>query len=38
VDSPLVAAGDAIVIDSTGQPIKEVLQRIMTVVRERVGE
>ncbi len=36
-DSPLVAAGDAIVIDSTGQPIKEVLQRIMTAVRERVG-
>ncbi|MDX6383858.1 MAG: CMP/dCMP kinase, partial [Blastocatellia bacterium] len=38
VDSPLVAAGDAIVIDSTGQPINEVLQRILTVVRERVGE
>lgn len=38
VDSPLVAASDAIMIDSTGQPITEVLQRIMTVVRERVGK
>lgn len=37
VDSPLVAADDAVVIDSTGQPIKEVLERILTVVRERVG-
>jgi cytidylate kinase len=38
LDSPLVAAGDAIVIDSTGQSIEEVLQRIMNVVRERVGK
>jgi cytidylate kinase len=38
MDSPLVAAGDAIVIDSTGQPINEVLRRILTVVKERVGE
>src|SRR5437667_8591705 len=30
VDSPLVAAKDAIVIDSTGRPIEEVFQRMMT--------
>ena len=35
VDSPLVAAPDAIVIDSTGVPIGQVFQRMMTVVRER---
>jgi cytidylate kinase len=35
VDSPLVAASDAVVIDSTGQPIEKVFQRIMTIVRER---
>jgi cytidylate kinase len=34
VDSPLVAAEDAIVIDSTGQPISEVFERMMTIVRE----
>lgn len=34
VDSPLVAARDATIIDSTGQPIEEVFQRIMTIVRE----
>jgi cytidylate kinase len=33
IDSPLVAAEDAIVIDSTGQPIEEVFQRMMTFVR-----
>jgi cytidylate kinase len=33
IDSPLVAAKDAIVIDSTGQPIEEVFQRMMTFVR-----
>jgi cytidylate kinase len=32
-DSPLVAAGDAIVIDSTGQPIEEVFERMMATVR-----
>jgi cytidylate kinase len=37
VDSPLVAASDAVVIDSTGQPIEEVFQRIMTIVRESEG-
>src|SRR5216683_2982410 len=34
LDSPLVAADDAIVIDSTGQPIEEVFQRMMTIVRK----
>ncbi|MGZ8843665.1 MAG: (d)CMP kinase [Pyrinomonadaceae bacterium] len=34
-DSPLVAADDAVMIDSTGQPIGEVLQRMMAIVRER---
>jgi cytidylate kinase len=34
VDSPLMAASDAVVIDSTGQPIEKVFQRIMTIVRE----
>ena len=32
VDSPLVAADDAIVIDSSGQSIEEVFQRMMTFV------
>ncbi len=36
-DSPLVAADDAIVIDSTGQSIEEVFQRMTIVVRERRG-
>jgi len=34
IDSPLVAAEDAIVIDSTGQPIEEVFQRMMAIVRK----
>jgi cytidylate kinase len=34
IDSPLVAAKDAIVIDSTGQPIDEVFRRMITIVRE----
>src|SRR5436853_2055970 len=33
-DSPLMTAEDAIVIDSTGQPIEEVFQRMITIVRE----
>jgi cytidylate kinase len=37
VDSPLVAAEDAIVIDSTGQPIEEVFQRMMSIVRKSRG-
>ncbi len=36
-DSPLVAAPDAVVLDSTGEPITEVFQRMMKVVRERSG-
>jgi cytidylate kinase len=34
VDSPLAAAADAVLIDSTGQPIEKVFQRIMTIVRD----
>jgi len=34
-DSPLAAADDAIVIDSTGLSIKEVLQSMLAKVRER---
>lgn len=36
-DSPLVAAEDAIVVDSTGMPIDEVFQKMMMIVRERSG-
>lgn len=35
LDSPLIAADDAIVIDSTGQPIREVFESMMTIIRER---
>ena len=35
-DSPLVAAKDAIVIDSSGQPIDEVFQEMMAIVRKKV--
>ena len=34
-DSPLVAAPDAIVIDSTGMSINDVVEKMMMVVRER---
>jgi len=34
-DSPLIAAHDAVVIDSTGQRIEEVLKRMITIVRKR---
>jgi cytidylate kinase len=34
-DSPLIAAHDAVVIDSTGQRIENVLKRMITIVRER---
>jgi cytidylate kinase len=34
-DSPLLAAADAIVIDSTGQPIEAVFQRMMSEVQKR---
>jgi len=36
-DSPLVAADDAIVIDSTNQSIEEVFHRMAIIVRERRG-
>ncbi len=35
VDSPLIAAVDAILIDSTGQPIQEVFKRMMSQVEKR---
>ena len=38
VDSPLVAADDAIVIDSTGQPIATVFERMMASVRRKESE
>src|SRR5438270_13912528 len=34
-DSPLIAAKDAIVIDSSGQSIAEVFQRMMRIVQEK---
>ncbi len=34
-DSPLIAAEDAILIDSTGQPIEEVFKRMMSEVEKR---
>jgi cytidylate kinase len=37
IDSPLVAAEDALVIDSTGQAIEEVFQRMTTIVRKIRG-
>ena len=37
VDSPLVAAADAIKIDSTGMSIDDVFEKMMTIVRERSG-
>jgi len=35
VDSPLLAADDAIVIDSTGMSIEDVSQKMVAIVRER---
>src|SRR5205823_1708790 len=35
LDSPLVAAADAIVIDSTGMPIDDVFQKMLAIVHER---
>jgi cytidylate kinase len=32
-DSPLIAAADAIAIDSTGQPLEKVFQRMMGIIR-----
>ena len=36
-DSPLVAAEDAIVVDSTGMSIDDVFGKMMTIVHERSG-
>ncbi len=36
-DSPLVAADDAIVVDSTGMSIDDVFQKMMAIVRERTA-
>jgi len=38
VDSPLKIAEDAVVIDSTGQSIDQVFERMLAVVRERPRE
>ncbi|HEV8588536.1 MAG TPA: (d)CMP kinase [Pyrinomonadaceae bacterium] len=35
VDSPLVAAEDAIVVDSTGMSIDDVFSKLMSIVKER---
>ena len=36
--SPLYAAPDAIVIDTTGAPIDQVVARVMAIIRSRLGE
>lgn len=36
-DSPLVAAENAIVVDSSGMPIDDVFAKMMMIVRERTG-
>lgn len=38
VDSPLVAAKDAIVVDSSGMSIDDVFQKMMTIVKERTAQ
>ena len=35
VDSPLVAAEDAIVIDTTGVPIDQVFQRMRAIIKKK---
>ena len=37
-DSPLVAAEDAIIVDSSGMSIEDVFQKMMMIVRERTGD
>ena len=37
VDSPLVAAEDAIIVDSTGMSIDDVFQKMLMIVKERCG-
>lgn len=36
-DSPLVAAEDAIIVDSSGMSIDDVFQKMMVIVKERTG-
>jgi cytidylate kinase len=36
--SPLYAANDAIVIDTTGKPVDQVVEEVMAVVRARAGK
>jgi cytidylate kinase len=36
-DSPLAAAEDAIVVDSSGMPIDDVFAKMMVIVKERTG-
>lgn len=38
LDSPLVAAEDAIIVDSSGMSIDDVFQKMMVIVRERTGD
>jgi len=35
--APLVASQDAVVLDSTGMTIEAVIERILSIVRERIG-
>jgi cytidylate kinase len=35
IASPLYAAPDAIVVDTTGKPVDEVVREVMEVVRNR---
>ena len=37
IDSPLVAAEDAIMVDSSGMPIDDVFQKMMLIVKERTA-
>lgn len=37
IDSPLVAAEDAIIIDSSGMSIEDVFQKMLLIVKERTG-
>jgi cytidylate kinase len=36
--SPLYAAADAIVVDTTGKPVDEVVREVLAVVRSRKSE
>ncbi|MGZ5438000.1 MAG: (d)CMP kinase [Pyrinomonadaceae bacterium] len=37
LDSPLVAAEDAIMVDSSGMSIDDVFQKMMVIVKERTA-